>query len=63
MSDPTAPHTDTNADNEPSDVTDEEESSLFDRAFDRVDALVGRSKGGAGGTFSQVPTLLVDEAS
>lgn len=36
MSDPTAPHTDTNADNEPSDVTDEEESSLFDLAFDRV---------------------------
>ena len=38
MSDPTVGHAnrDMNTDNEPSDVTDEEESSLFDLAFDRV---------------------------
>ena len=47
----------------PSGATPRSFESRVDRAFDRVDALVGRSKGGAGGTFTQVPTLLVDEAS
>ena len=47
----------------PSGATPRSFESRVDRAFDRVDALVRRSKGGAGGTFTQVPTLLVDEAS